>query len=379
MRRRYLMWIRMAPSLSVLLVVPTAACSGRTDVPPSNEGSSDGLIENTEFANSGWYELLPGNIAAAWSEAWTLDGEWTGVVGDESKGAIYAVGRDGKCIDVNFAGKNRRESKLEGGGSTVRLATFRDGAKALLTFEKHIKELRAFDLNGKELWNYPDGIDDVWASDLDGDGSDEVIVGYNGNTGLHVLDGKGQLLWKSTDIVNVWHVCAGDVMGEGKVQVVTTSARGKAHVFSSDGKKRKDIEDPRCYASMVRIAKPSDKEKAATILVAGAARGVLGGPEVLTALSGDGTKRWSMKLSSGQLASDIASAYVAPGRPWLAVGMLGGHVHVVNIDTRKIIATMKDQGWRPEVGWGTDKDAGMPLLLVATGSKLNAFRAAESE
>jgi hypothetical protein len=144
--------------------------------------------------------------------------------------------------------------------------------EALLTFNG--RKLKAYDLSGKQLWSYPraTGIDDVWAGDLDGDGSDEVIVGYNGDTGLHVLDNRGQLFWKSTVVGNAWHVCAGDVLGEGTSQVVTTSANGGVHVFGSDGKQRKSL-DAGLYASMVRIGKLTRQDKSATILVVGTALG----------------------------------------------------------------------------------------------------------
>jgi len=256
-----------------------------------------------------------------------------------------------------------------------------EGGGVLLTFSVWGEELRAYDLNGKQLWSYPraSGIDDVWGFDLNGDKSDEVIVGYNGGTGLHVLDSKGHLLWKSAAIGNVWHVCAGDVWGEGTPQVVTTSAAGQVHVFGSDGKRRKDV-DAGCYASMVRIGKLSEKDKVATILVAGSALG--GGAdketEILTALSGDGTKKWSLELPAGA-RPHVDSAYLAPGESWLAVGMRGGQVHVVDIEKGEIIASVNDQGKRPEVGWVTSKDAGTPLLVVATGSKLNAFRISKTK
>jgi hypothetical protein len=103
---------------------------------------------------------------------------------------------------------------------------------------------------------------------LDGDQSDEVIVGYNGATGVHVIDGKGQLRWMSTAIGNVWHVTAGDVLGQGTPQIVTTGGAAGVHIFSGDGKRR-DIMAPRIFAHMVRVQKVSAKDTAATIFVAG--------------------------------------------------------------------------------------------------------------
>ncbi len=319
-------------------------------------------------------------------QAWSLKGAWTGVVSDEKKGLIYSVGLGGKCVEVDLAGKKQREMNLpQNSGAIVRLANLsRDGGKVLLAFTAWSGELRAYDLDGKQLWSYASGIDDVWASDLDDDGSDEVIVGYNGGVGLHVLDSKGQLLWKTTGIGNVWHVCAGNVWGEGAPQVVTTSAAGQVHVFSSDGKNRKDI-DAGIYANMVRVAKLSEKDKAAMIFVAGSALDGKPNPttEMLTALTVYGAKNWTLALPAGT-PPHVDSAQVAPGKPWLALGMRGGKVHVVDIEKGEMIASVSEQGMTPEVGWATSKDSGAPLLLVATGlplatggSKLNAFRLAK--
>jgi len=306
-----------------------------------------------------------------------VDGAWTGVA--ENKGLIYALGRRGKCLELDSAGKTRREIKLpEDSGMLIRFASFSGEKKsALLTFSVWGSELSAFDLNGKQLWSYPreNGIDDVWAIASNGDKPARVIVGYNGNTGVHVLDGtKGKLLWKSAVIGNVWHVCSADVLGAGSPQVVTTSAAGRVHVFDDDGKKLKDL-DGGCYATMVRVGKLSAKEKAATILVAGAA---LGGANqqivMLTALSGDGAKKWSVALPAGA-PPHIDSAFWAPGKCWLAVGLRGGQVHVVDCEKGVSIASVDDQGTTPEVGWAASNEAGAPpLLVVATGKTLNAFR-----
>ena len=96
-----------------------------------------------------------------------------------------------------------------------------------------------------------EGVDDVWAADLNGDGMDEVIIGYRGFTGLHVLDSAGHLLWKNTEMGNVSHVTAGNVDASSGPEVITTSATGKVSIFDGAGKHLRDI-DPGIYGSMVR-------------------------------------------------------------------------------------------------------------------------------
>jgi hypothetical protein len=150
--------------------------------------------------------------------------------------------------------------------------------------------------------------------------------------------------------------------------VITTSAVGRVHVFSAEGAKLKDL-TPGFYASMVRLARLGGAQAAATILVGGT-----GGSRVpLAALDYEGKRRWSIDLPVLE-TNFIDSAQPAPGRPWLAVGLRGGLVHVVDLDRGEIIAHTPGQGTRPEVGWLAAEGAGPPLLLVATGDALNAFR-----
>src|SRR5438445_201822 len=143
------------------------------------------------------------------------------------------------------------------------------------------------------------------------------------------------------------------ILGTGKPQVITTSSVGKVHHFSGAGKKIADL-DAACYATMVRVGRPSEKDKSALILVAGTGRAGAGGgkTEILVALTGEGTKKWSLELPGGAMPH-ADSAQAAPGRPWFAVGMRGGPVHVVDIDKGEILASMNDQGTMPEVGWLT--------------------------
>ena len=309
--------------------------------------------------------------------AWSLKGSWSGVVGDDKEDAVYALDANGKCAELDSAGKTRREFKLpQAGGSVLRLASWPgEEGKALLAFGVWALELRVYDFKGTPLWNYASGIDDVWATSLDGK-SGSVIVGYNGGVGVHVLDSRGQLRWKSQAIGNVWHVCAGDVWDEGTPQVVTTSAKGQVHIFAGDGSKRTDI-DAGCYANMVRVGKLSKDDKAATIIVAGSAH-VAPEPKtvMMIALTSDGTTKWKLTVPAGAQVH-VDSAMLAPGKPWLAVGMRGGLVHVIDAEKGVILASAKDQGMAPEVGWSVGASSGSPLVLVATRGKLNAFSVGE--
>jgi hypothetical protein len=311
-----------------------------------------------------------------WTLAWSVQGSWSGVAVDGDTGSIYATSETGKCIEVDSNGKNPRLFELpQSDAAKLRLVNLsKSSGKALLTFQG--TAIRVYDLKGKHLWSYSDGdgTNDVWPSDLNGDGSDEVIIGYNGASGIHVLDSRGKSLWFDLSIGNVWHVCAGDAQGSGVMQVLATSALGQIHVFSKDGRKVKDL-SPGCYANMVRLVPVPGSDKKAMILAGGSL--LQEKPErVLIGLTSEGRRKWSLKLSTAQTSS-IDSAVLAPSGPWLAVGMRDGLVHIIDVNKGSILGTVKGQGEIPEVTWGRDSGENAPLLLVATGGNLNAFRLAD--
>ena len=296
--------------------------------------------------------------------AWSVKCPWSAVAADPAAKTIYASQAGGLCVALDGHGAKQREFRVGAGIRVLRLANLQgDAGKELAAFRSWGRSVDAYTTDGAKLWTYSEGmgVDDVWAADLDGDDTDELIIGYNGFTGVHVLGNTGKLLWKYTGIGNVWHVCAGDVNGDGKPEVVTTSAAGKVHLFSADGKKLKDI-SPGLYANMVRLA----SGQAGVILVGGSK----GEGCALSALDADGNQRWSVDLATAS-AAHIDAAMPAGGRPWLAVAMRGGLVHVVDTAKGKIIAHANGQGMRPQVAWAADPAGGAPLLLVAAR---NAFR-----
>jgi hypothetical protein len=309
---------------------------------------------------------------------WSVRGGWRGVASDRNSGLIYVLGAKGKCAELNASGNILREFELpENEGLTLHVAQLPDDETAqLLTFSIWTPHLQAYDLSGNLRWSYRSGIDDVCPFDLNGDGADEVVIGFNGSVGLHVLDSEGKLLWRA-DGANLHSVSAGDVLGAGVPQVLTT-CHGRVHVFGQDGKKIKVL-DPGLHPNLVRATKYREDDVSRAVL-AGWAR-------TLVSLSGDGVKNWSIELpfhvptaiegisgrSGRKLEAHINSAQVAIKRPWLAIASDWGDVCVVDTSRGNIIGHVNGQG-RPRVCWAEEETNGDSLLVTATGQAVNAFR-----
>jgi thiol-disulfide isomerase/thioredoxin len=296
--------------------------------------------------------------------AWSLHGRWSGVAVDEASGTIYALG-PGQLAVLGSDGKIIRQVKVSAQATSLRLARLQEGGEpGFVAFSRWGGgSVEAFDAGGKRLWSHTggQGIDDVWAADLNGDGVDEVIIGYNGSTGLHVVKPGGELLWKYTGLANVWHVTAADLAGDGSMEVITTSAEGVVHVFDRDGKKLKDL-SPGLYADMVRVAPPAAGK--GTVILAG-------GESSVACLDPGGTRRWITKLPGAELVVEMA---IAPGRPWAAIAGPTG-TFVLDVTTGQVLARGKYGANASGVAWvKTTGEDSSPLLLVATGEGVTALR-----
>ena len=299
--------------------------------------------------------------------AWSYPSRAIGVASDAVSSRIYAVDAAGEVVVLSADG-SEIDSTTMGPGGKIRSATLVVGDDPeFVTYGSWGETVQAFSAAGSELWNYThgQGIDDVWPADLDGDGADEIIIGYNGNTGLHVLDQRGTLLWKFTGIGNVWHVAAGDVDGDGQTEVVTTSAQGRVHVFSADGEKEKDMEVS-VYANMVRATAGSPYAPG-QILVGGSADD--GHSLMSVSSAGDSLFELSLPLAGTDYMDEMI---LAEGQHWAAVAMRGGLVHIVDISSGELVATVTLPGRRSDVGW-LQREGKLPLLLTASGKAIAAY------
>jgi peroxiredoxin len=307
---------------------------------------------------------------------WTVSGPYASVATDPRGRSIYAIGARGRCDVLDISGKTTRTFPMAVAtqGVTVRVGRQVGGSEGFLIFRAWGPSVAALKGDGTKLWEEAggQGIDDVWAADLNGDGADEAIIGYNGATGLHVFSPDGKRLWTRTDMGNVWNVTAGDLDGDGKLEVVSTSAQGKVHVFAAKDGTPLTTLDPGIYATKVRVATGRAKTapKGDLLLVAGSDSAQQG--EALVALGGDGKVLWTTKLPAA--VATCQAMTVSPDGALAALAFRGGRICVVDVGSGRIVGQIADQGFLPSVAWATRAGGADNLLLVAAQDAVNAFQ-----
>jgi hypothetical protein len=327
--------------------------------------------------------------------AWSLPGSWSGVAPSEN--GIYATSPDADAVmamffvkatmpgyirEIDYDGSIRQEIPLPSFKSMrLAVAHFSGSSKPVfLMYGSFVErnpqpsDVRAFDDQGNLLWAHPSL---QAASDIavlsSGNNSDKVAIGY-ATGGFSILNSDGQLMWTSITKRKVYHVAAGDVRGEGTPQAISTSEFGRVHIFDLAHGDVASL-DPGTQASMVRVGKLSDSDRAATIFAIGAKQ--TESAATVTSLSGDGNVNWSVHLPSNITPPYIYSSSLASGRPWLAVALQGGQVYVVDGKQGTIIGSIDGQTLLPEVGWIAGKDGAAPRLVVSTETAVNGYSATE--
>src|SRR6266404_2617670 len=92
------------------------------------------------------------------------------------------------------------------------------------------------DATGKEIWHYSAtfGVNGAHWGDLDGDGTDEIIVGMNGFGGLQALAADGKRLWRAS-AGNVWGQAVVPATKDRAALVFATEASGSVRIFDGQG------------------------------------------------------------------------------------------------------------------------------------------------
>lgn len=336
------MLISRVRAVSIAIAVGTAGCGGGCEY-------KDELPKLEGFA-----------------QVCALDGDWIGVEPQPQPGKAYVLGRSGRVASVDPSGTLRDVFQAGEGFSAIRTAKLTPAASpSILIYGSWGTVVSAHDAAGKPQWTYAtnEGINEVAAGDLTADGRDEVIVGLNGDGGVLALDPDGKLLWTNQSIGNVWHVATGRPLAEDAgLQVLTTAADGEVHTFDRQGRSL-GAARAQCYATFVD----------SMVDAAGSENFIVGGStenyELMIATWD--IRGWHSTVGGARTSLESASQW--QGQNWLAVGIVPGVVRVVEIVRGGVVATATGQGKRPSVAWLADGKSA-PLLLVATGKQLRAFR-----
>jgi hypothetical protein len=161
------------------------------------------------------------------------------------------------------------------------------------------QDAHLLDHAGAEAWKYGGGVNDMAAGDLDGDGTLAFVVGFNGSSGVHLLDRAGRRLTEQSD-GNVMHVETVDTDADGKLEIVHSNAAGELTVRDARGRRIRSVKTPAPFSRFVLCRWPGVNEPLPTFAAGGH----------LLAISYDGTERFRLDAPDAADVASIAAARV---------------------------------------------------------------------
>ncbi len=296
-----------------------------------------------------WSKSLPGAEAICVGD-WDGDGALDILVADAGR-KLHVLGVDGA---------EKSSVSLPTQFSNIECGRHKQGGARLLGYSNWGQKLSVMDGHGKEIWSYSAmfGIDGAHWGDLDGDGTDELIVGMNGFGGLHALSAEGKELWQAR-LGNVWNQAVVPAAATRSALVFATEASGSVRVFDGTGKPLRTLRPSGRYCAQLSAAV---MDKAGTIQAIALGDGAAiafdpngqvawstpsvknaGGWQNITFacgdIDGDGVRDWAFLVPAGDLVLASASGQKLASVP--GQSGLNGFVIVPDGKGRGVLVTLR--------------------------------------
>ncbi|MGA2603523.1 MAG: redoxin domain-containing protein [Verrucomicrobiia bacterium] len=216
---------------------------------PETPVSSLTVSDHPLQAVPAWRKEVPGALAICAGD-WYGDGQQEILVAD-NRPQLHILGSDGS---------EKNALPIAGTFTMIECGHRKRQDPRLLGYSNWGREVVVMDSQGKRLWSYSSlsGVDGAHWGDLDGDGTDELIVGMNGGGGLHAVDADGKKLWKAS-LGNVWNQAVVSARTNQPALVFATEAGGSVQVFDAKGRLLRTVRPQGKYCAQMSAAAVTDQ------------------------------------------------------------------------------------------------------------------------
>jgi len=307
-----------------------------------------------------WSNNLPGATALC-------SGDWDG-----GGAAEILVATGTKLHVLNLEGQEKSAVMLPAVYSMMECGRHSQKGPRLLGYSNWGRRLDVVDKTGKELWNFSSmmGVDGAHWADLDGNGTDELIVGMNGFGGLEALSADGRKMWQ-VSMGNVWGQAAVPPGPAGQALVFATEASGSVRVFDGKGHPVRTLRPNGDYCTGLAAA-VMDRSSRVQIVAVGQPRST--GISEAIAFDPSGSVAWSAPVNSagaGVLAHIASGDVLGDGTLVWTFLQPSGDLILVNADGEKLAAIPKQAATTEFVIVPGTNAPGM--LVVLNGAWVRAY------
>ncbi len=310
---------------------------------------------------SAWSTNLPGAMALC-------SGDWDG------DGAVeILVAAANKLLVLGLDGVEKSAVPLPGTFSAIECGRHRQKGARLLGYSNWGRQVEVVDTNGKALWSYSAmmGIDGAHWGDLDGDGTDELIVGMNGLGGLDAVSADGKKLWHAS-LANVWSQAVIPAGSGGQALVFASEAGGTVRVFNAQGRAVRTLRPDGAYYTTL-AAGVMDRSGTVQVLALGQSSQGSSGQDAV-AFDSKGQVAWSapVRAAGGWVKVRFARGDIAGDGnfEWAFIESSGDMVLVTA--TGEKLAAIPGQSGASDFVIVPDKN-GRGLLVVLQGASVQAY------